>query len=165
MGKMYLFDLEDTLETFRGMLAELTDPRDESEDPEKLFRNVVLGKPKTNSLFAGELAYLKFYDNSFTTYLRGRGNMINIQGAIIHVIPGLDDKAAKKCTKDADIIQAYLRSNPFKDVPGTDVTLAKVKNPQSFRTIPWGDVKKPNLSTGCGTLFDLSKVASTVIES
>lgn len=164
MGKMYFFELEDTLETFKGMLAELTDPR-KTKNPEKLFKNVALGKPKTNTMFAGDLAYLKFYDNSFTTYLRGRGNMINIQGAIIHVIPGLDDQAAKKCTDYADIIQAYLRSNPFSDVPGTDLTLAKVKNPQSFRTIPWGDVKKPKLSTGCGTLFDLSKVASTVIES
>lgn len=165
MGKMYFYDLDSTLETFKGMLAELTDPRDESANPEILFKNVALGKPKNNSMYAGDLAYLKFYDNSFQTYMRGKGNIIHIQGAIIHVIPGLDDKAAIKCNKYADVIQAYLRSNPFKDVPGTDVFLAKVKTPQSFKTIPWGDVKKPKLSTGCGTLFDLSKVASTVVES
>ena len=132
-----MYDLETVKSTLKTRLMELTDPYDTSENPSKVFGNVIRGHPDIISLFDGPLATIIWMANKESPFGTNKKSPINavvnnqgnkrqswiaeLTGAIVFYVPGNDDSADTVATQLSDIVSDFFKDENALGLSGVSL--------------------------------------------
>jgi hypothetical protein len=153
-----MYNYDTMLEVVQANIAELTDPRETTEDP--IYMNVEIGRPTMLDFWNNVGATLLFGDVIKTEEV-GSNNQQKIQtlqGAVITYVPGIDGPAVLKMLHLTDIVGDFFERKNSLGIPGVSTELLPSTS-QGWRIADIGkilNIKLPQLKlTSTGTTIFL----------